>query len=268
MSVAAVLSVVVLGGALAWKATASVRTSAVATSTVPSLVVTAADGSSEDVATQQQENLLLGATTEVGIDASQNASSTDPIAMIGPMVTAQLVGQYAGLQDQGTYSSTTAALAADDIAANMRAAVSYKVFVLSDLKTDSDTSYARMLQYRSDLRVAFEPLLRNSVSELDLFAKYEETSDPSYLDDLRAAAVNYNDAITLTAAVVVPRDAVNYHLAILNAMSEFEATITAMADHGEDALASAALLRTYNKAEADMLYSFNALGSYYSQKTP
>ena len=267
MSVAAMLSVATLLGVSAWRASVSLRAPAPASIAVVTQSDTG-DTSQEDVAMQQQEKILLGQSSTIGINASDASTSTDPIAMIGPMVTAQLVGQYAGLQDQGTYSSTTAALAAGNIAANMRAAVSYKTFVLADLKTDPDTSYARMLKYRADLRVAFEPLMKNSTNELDLFAKYEETSDPTYLADLKAAAVNYNNAIALTAAMTVPRDAVNYHLAILNAMSEFSATIVAMADHGDDALASAALLRTYNKAEADMYNSFNALGSYYSQKTP
>lgn len=266
MSTAAVLSVVTLLGVSMWRVNALMHPPAPTTIEV---VQNADAGDMEgDLAMQQQEKLLLGQSTTMGVDAANTSTSTDPIAMIGPMVTAQLAGQYAGLQDQGIFSSSTAALAAGDVAANMRAAVSYKVFSLSDLKTDPDTSYARMLKYRSDLRIAFEPLLKNSASELDLFAKYEETSDPTYLIDLQAAAANYQNAIVLTAALIVPRDAVNYHLAILNAMSQFDATITAMATHGEDALASAALLRTYNKAEADMYNAFNALGSYYSQKTP
>ncbi|MDB5238242.1 MAG: hypothetical protein JWM46_512 [Candidatus Kaiserbacteria bacterium] len=259
------LSVIALLSVSAWRITGSMQPEpSVAVAEVAS---SDTDVSAGDAATQQQEKLLLGQSTVVGVDAS-NTSNTDPIAMIGPMVTAQLVGQYAGLQDQGTYSSSTAALAAGNVAANMRAVVSYKTYALADLKTDTDTSYQRMLTYRADLRTAFAPLLKNTLSELDLFAKYEETSDPTYLTQLRAAAVNYDEAIALTAHVVVPRDAVNYHLSVLNAMSEFSATIEAMSVHGEDALASAALLRTYNKAEADMYNSFNALGSYYSQKTP
>lgn len=267
MSVAAMLSVVILLAVSAWRVTSSMRPATpAATAVVAQNDID--DASQESAAMQQQEKLLLGQSTTIGVDTADTSTSTDPIAMIGPMVTAQLVGQYAGLQDQGTYSSTTAALAASNIAANLRAAISYKTFVLADLKTDPDTSYARMLKYRSDLRVAFEPLLKNSSNELDLFAKYEETSDATYLADLKSAVANYSASIALTAAMTVPRDAVNYHLDVLNSLSEFQATISALSDHGSDALASAALLRTYNKAEADVYYSFNALGSYYSQKTP
>ena len=174
MSVAAMLSVATLLGVSAWRVSASMRVPTPA----PIAVVTqndTGDTSQEDLAMQQQEKILLGQSTTVGVGVADTSTSTDPIAMIGPMVTAQMVGQYAGLQDQGTYSSTTAAIAAGNIAANMRAAISYKTFVLNDLKTDPDTSYTRMLKYRADLRIAFEPLLKNSANELDLFAKYEET---------------------------------------------------------------------------------------------
>ena len=261
------LSVATLLGVSTWRATASMRPDAPKTINVIAQTVPAGDAGG-DPAVLHQEALLLGQSNTVGINTSGSASSTDPIAMIGPMVTAELAGQYAGLISAGSYSSTTAALAAGNVAETLKAAVSYKTYGLDDLKTDPDVSYQRMLTYRSDLRTALAPLLKNSASELELFAKYQETSDPTYLLQLKNAAVNYDAAIKLTTMMSIPRDAVNYHLSILNAMSEFSATIKAMADHGSDVLASAALLRTYNTAEADMYNSFNALGSYYSQKTP
>ena len=49
-------------------------------------------------------------------------------------------------------------------------------------------------------------------------------------------------------------------------MEEFAATLDGLSTHATDPLASAALLRTYNKAETDMYTSFNALSSYYAQK--
>jgi hypothetical protein len=125
-----------------------------------------------------------------------------------------------------------------------------------------------MLRYRDDLRTALAPLLKNTGSELEIYGKYIETSDPSYLEQLSAAAVNYRAAADNAAAVTVPNDAVNYHKDILNAMEEFAATLDQMAAHATDPLASAALLRTYNQAESDMYTSFNSLSLYYSQKTP
>jgi hypothetical protein len=226
---------------------------------------TAAVATDASGADWQQEMVLLGGP----VTLDPNATSTnDSIAMIGPMVTAELIGSYAGLQESGTASPDTVAQIASDIAPNVRAVITYPTYQISDLTTDSNTSYERMLAYRTDLRTAFAPLLKNTDAELDLYAKYVETSDPQYLTKLLTAAENYRAAASSTLKVVVPRDAVNYHIAVLDAMQEFAATITAMATHPNDAIANTALLRSYNTAEADMLNSFNNLSAYYGQKTP
>ncbi len=213
----------------------------------------------------QQEMLLLGLATTSDPSAM---SENDPISMIGPVVVAQLVGEYAGLLENNAYTQATGEQAALSIANNVRAAISYKTYAFADLKTDPDVSYKRMLQYRSDLRDALAPLLDNKEAELEVYGKYIETSDPTYLTKLSAAAKNYKKASEQTAAMTIPRDAVNYHLDILNAMQQFAATIEAMATHGTDTFGSVALLRNYNSAEQRMFLSFDALSSYYGQKTP
>ena len=238
-----------------------------ARTSTPVYVATTAYSSSQasDDAVQQQEAVVLGLASSADPSAT---SSVDTVAMIGPMVMAQLAGQYMGMQDSGSYSAQAGEQAAQDIAGNIRATISYKVYGVSDIKTDTDTSYARMLTYRSDLREALAPLLKNTSPELELFARYIETSDPIYLTRLTEAAQNYRSAIANVALVVVPRDAVNYDRSILNAMGQFAGTLDQMATHGTDTLASAALLRAYNTAEQDMYTSFNALSAYYGQKTP
>ncbi|HVU75603.1 MAG TPA: hypothetical protein VHD38_02085 [Candidatus Paceibacterota bacterium] len=255
----ATVSVVALCLVALWRGHAVMQTNAQA------LSFSAAPGSIESPVTgdQVQEALLLGSA-----DASATSSSGDPIAMIGPVVVAQLAGSYAGLQDQGTVSQQTIQASADAVAQNMKAAISYKIYAVSDIKTSDDTSYKAMLAYRDAMRTALAPLLQNSQNELDLYAKYFETSDPSYLAALFAQAQNYRAALAAAAAVTVPRDAVNYHRDILNALSKFLSTIEQMAAHQGDALAEASLLRNYNDAEQGMYDAFNALSRYYSQKTP
>ena len=213
----------------------------------------------------QQEMTLLGLNTENNPTAT---STFDSIAMIGQIVIAEMVGQYAGIQDRGAYTTETVQNASENIAANLRANILYKTYLTTDFKTDTDTSYARMLTYRSDLREALAPLMQNTGSELELYGKYIETADTKYLGQLSAAADNYRAAAQNAAALTVPRDSVNYHKDILNAMEQFSATLDKMATHAGDPLASAALLRTFNQAETTMYTSFNALSRYYSQKTP
>jgi len=216
-------------------------------------------------ATWQQEMTILGIPANADPAAT---SSDDSIALIGPMVSAELAGEYAGLTAQGIFSTSTAQAAADQIAPNIRAVITYKTFAASDISVDSNTTYQRMLTYRADLRDSLAPLLKNTDAEFAIYGSYVETGDPSYLAQLSAAAQNYRTAADLTAKVVVPRDAVSYHVAILNAMEEFAAVLDAMTTHSADPVASAALLRSYDQAEQDMFDSFNALTTYYSSKTP
>ncbi len=264
MSTAAALSIVVLLVALVY------QTQHLFSSIAQPSTYTAQGSDSPSVtagsAEWQQEMLLLGLATST--DPSAVPEETDPIAMIGPIVVAQLVGQYAGLVDSGKYDDKTGATVAESIAENVRAAISYKTHVSSDIKTDADTSYDRMIKYRADLREALSPLLLNTESELDLYAKYVETSDASYLLALSKAAVNYREAAKNAASLTIPRDALNYHLDILNAMELFAATLESMAKENQDAFASVALLRSYNTAEQRMFTSFDALRNYYGQKLP
>ena len=250
--------------AISWKVVTLARASADQT-TYTASAASATGESAGKGADWQQEMALLG--NKFTADPSATSSS-DTLAMIGPMVTAQLLGQYEGLQASGAYSSTTAASVAQSIAGNVRALVTYKTYTQADIKTNPDISYNAMLTYRSNLRAALEPLLQNTNAELDLYGKYVETSDPSYLTQLSAAAKNYHAAADAAVAITIPRDALNYHIAILNAMEEFAAVLDAMSTHTADPITSAALLRAYDQAEQDMFTSFNNLSAYYSQKSP
>jgi len=258
---AAAVSVVILFGAVVWKTTTMMKAGVAANSYVAADVALVPEATPD--AQWQQEMILLGLATSTSPAAT---SSNDTVAMIGPMVAAQLAGQYAGIQDSGAYSTDALESAAQKVASNLKASVTYRTYTTADIKTDPDTSVARMLTYRSDLRAALAPLVENTTPELELFARYVETNDPEYLTELQHAAANYRIAIAATASLTVPRDAVNYHRGILNAMGEFASTIDSLSIHGADALASAALLRTFNAAEQNMYMSFNSLASYYTQK--
>jgi len=263
ISITAALSVVALLGVITWKVTAPLLSGNQET-TAATTVIEGEKGVSGG-ADWQQEMVLLGLATT---SENMSASDTDPVAMIGPIVVAQLVGQYAGLVDAGSYTKAAGEAAALSIAENMRGVIAYKTYEVSEIKTDANISHARMLTYRSDLRDALAPLLLNTESEFEIYAKYIETSDAAHLVTLQEVAKKYREAAKNTAAMVIPRDAVNYHRDILNAMEQFAATLDAMARNADDAFGSVALLRNYNSAEQKMFISFDALGSYYGQKTP
>lgn len=194
--------------------------------------------------------------------AAGASEDADGISNIAENVMGALLGSYATLAESGSYTPEEGEKIAEDIANSLKASVSYPVYSQSDLKTDTDISYERMLAYRSDLRIALEPLLKNPGYELGLFANYIETRDKSYTDQLRTTAENYRTAIGNVANVVVPEDAVSEHVGILNALSEFASVVERMTRHADDPFASAALLRTYNETESRLFTSFDALATY------
>lgn len=200
--------------------------------------------------------------------SSESAVVEDPdgLSNIAENVSGALLGSYAALAEGGTYTPEEGEKIAEDIAASLKASVSYPMYSAADLKTDSDTSYERMLAYRSDLRIALEPLLKNPGYELGIFANYIESREVRYLEELHATAANYRLAVEGAANIVVPVDASAEHVAILNALSEFGTIVDRLARYADDAFASAALLRTYQSSESNLLVSFNKLTEYYRSK--
>lgn len=210
----------------------------------------------------------LGGTSAGAEDGAVTAAPTNLVSYIGPAVLDQLLGAYVQMRQDGTYTSSEGQKVAENLATVVKAPVEYRAYETRDLKTDPDTSYKRMLTYRDDLREALAPLLENMQPEYEIFALYASTKDPKYLAELHGAAQNYHDAQTAAVEIVVPRDATAYHIAIVNAMGEFAATLDAMSEHGDDPFAAVALLRTYNEGEMDILTSFNSLTTYYKSKIP
>lgn len=195
------------------------------------------------------------------------SSSTDPISNVSNQTIASLVGAYAGLQQQGVYSTDTAAQIAATIATNAKAPVVFKVFTAAEIKTDPDTSYARMLTYRADIQKTLKPLRAVKQPEFELFAKYVDTNDATYLNQLSQEAQDYQQAASSTALISVPKDLVTYHVDILNALEEFAAVLNALVAHANDPIASSLLLQNYNNAESHMFTAFNAITQYEKSKS-
>lgn len=269
MAVLAAISVVTLisiGSLQAWKVIAKGNSVSVA-SNAPIELASKATTPWEGI--NWQAPLPAGVYDEGGLTPSASAEATadkDGLSNIEGNVVGALLGSYTVLAESGLYTPEGGEKIAEDIATTLRAKVSYPTYAAVDLKTDTDISYNRMLVYRSDLREALEPLLANPGYELSLFANYIESRDTIYTDRLRQAAKNYRAAVENAAIITVPEDALSYHVGILNSLSEFGATIEAMANHADDAFASVALLATYNTSERNLMTSFDSLASYQKSK--
>ena len=195
-----------------------------------------------------------------------SATSSNDVDHLAPNVVGQLATHYMVMQQQGTYTADAGAQVATAMAPNVKVDVPFKTYAVSDIKTSPDTSYAAMMKYRADLQVSLTPLLKNSIPEITIFGLYTSTKDTKYLTQLNSIAQNYRDAADATAKIAVPADAAPYQLDILNAMQEFASTLNELTSHVDDPITTAALLRSYNQAEQDMLTSFNSLTTYYASK--
>jgi hypothetical protein len=246
----AILAVVVLVGVGIWQGIEVINERNVA----GTFVATAGSGDGA----QNAAGGVLGTTT---------AGDSDPISAVSNNAIGEVVGAYTGLQENGQYSSTTAAELAGTIGLGLETPVSYAPIDASQIKTSPDTSYNAMMQYRASLQTSLKPLLNNTEPEYEIFGMYVETKQQTYLDQLQAAAANYVAAASSTAALTVPADAVQVQLGLVNSMYEFAATVNDLADHAGDPIASSVLLENYNQAENDVLSAFQALVTCEQSKT-
>ncbi len=213
------------------------------------------------------EQAASAQNTNVPTIADANAAPSDPVGAVSSDAIGEVVGAYAGLQQEGAYSSTTGTQIADSIGMGLQAPVLYTTLDASQVKTSPDTSYNAMIQYRTALQTSLKPLLRNTQPEYVLFGMYIKTKQQTYLDQLNAAAANYVAAASSTAALTVPADAVQVQLGLVNSMNEFAATLNDLATHASDPIASTVLLENYNQAENDVLTAFQNLVTYEKSKT-
>ena len=130
---------------------------------------------------------LVTASTSTTDDASTTVLF-DPVSTASAGALYELQGAVESLLSNGSYSSTTIAQIAQQIGQSTRTQITYHGYSSSDIRTDTDTSAARVLTYRKDMQTAEKPLLQNKQYELDLLREYSETKDTKYVDQMHAAA--------------------------------------------------------------------------------
>ncbi len=194
------------------------------------------------------------------------SSTTDEISLIGPIIATQLLNSYEEIKAKGDYTQEDLRKAAEEIAVYMKADVTYKRYEAADFVTVADSSAERVRVYRDELQSILAPLSSIESAEYVIYARYEETKDPTYLVKLASAAEMYRTVAQAAADITVPRDAINPHTDLVNALQGFAAVLQGLSEHGDDPFASVALLRTYNEKEAGIYASFNGMRSYYGRK--
>lgn len=213
-------------------------------------------------------NVIAGTQTTTTEALEAPGIPAREVATLGDKTFSQLLGSYVAMKQSGTYTDEMGERVAESLAKDVRANISYDAFKESELQINPDISYESLLTYRADLRAALEPLLRNNEPEMEIFGRFVESGDRENLKELAVVSSNYKDAAQRASKIRVPKDAASYHVAVVNSLLEFSATLDEMVKNSEDSMATLALLRTYNTAEAKVFHSFNSLASYQKRKIP
>lgn len=192
-----------------------------------------------------------------------NATSTDPLSTLAARVASQLYGGYLSLKQYDQYTPERGERLAQTVAESIKAPTHFVPHTVDELSLDSDSSDARILRYRSDMRIATAPMVTDDMPEFDMFAQYIATKDSSWLQKLTDAAGRYKEVENNMLAMQIPTTAVPEHLRAVNALGAYVDALTQLAQPEGDAFGEAALIKTYNDAEEEMLFSFDALAKYY-----
>ena len=195
------------------------------------------------------------------------ATSSDPLSSFGDMVAQEFLYGYASLKGSGAYSPEKGAALGSALGANVRAPSDYSLHSEEELTLDTDTSRTRVLEYRSDMRDALSSLVNGAPPEFETYALYIETKDPERLQELRDSQDRYLAAEADTLQVVVPQDAGELHIRAVNALGSYAHMLDQLIRYADSPFTSLVILRTYNEAEREMLYAFDALSSYYVRKS-
>lgn len=203
--------------------------------------------------------------------STTTASSTDdgdPVTNLSTSLINSLASGYASLKDYNLYSPEEAEKLAETLAANFKAPDTATTHTIDELRIDPDTSAARILTYRSDMRAALSDLVDfEAEPEFSLFARFIQTNDPKWLTELSKAAERYRIAEENLMKVRVPDTAAYLHLRAVNATGAYAQTLERLVRFARDPLATMALLRTYNESEREYLLAFDALAKFYADET-
>ncbi len=257
----ALVSVLVLGGVSITRVILAFRPPV-----TPVVAVASAEAATDTeqlTAAWLQEMMLLGLTD---VSDAPAATSSDHLAMIGPMVMGEIYGSYAAIRETGNYTKEDLQAAAEKISQSLKAAVAYDAFSAADFTTDSDTSKARVQKYRDELLVALEPISSIKEAEYVTLSRYTDSHDEAYLTQLKDAAAAYRAATERASIMIVPKDVVSEHRDVLNALRSFGAVLDGLTSYANDPFASIALLRTYAEKEQAIKNAYDALREYYADK--
>lgn len=188
----------------------------------------------------------------------------DPVAAMGTRLLSSLFSGFSSLQQLDAYTPAQGDELVNTLAANFKAPGVTILHTSDELSVIEASSQERILQYRADMRLAMAHLVDlGAEPDFSLFARFIQTNDPQWLEELSKVAQKYRLAEQNLLGVAVPVGAADVHLRAVNAIAVYAQTLERLVRFANDPLASMALLRTYNESEREYLLAFDALAKFY-----
>jgi len=212
----------------------------------------------------REELISLGI---IATGTPETATSSDPVAYVGDILATELLRGYGAMKEADTFTVDAARSFGTTLGTNVLPEPLHTPIDPSGLRTDADTSRERVLSYRADMREAMSVLITETPPELVLFAEYLESGNAEKLRAIEAAAERYRRASSALQKIVIPKDALDYHVRAVNALEAYANTLDRLVLFSAQPLPSLALLRTYNEAERELLFAFDVLAQYYVRKS-
>lgn len=158
-----------------------------------------------------------------------------------------------------TRGSSGAALSEGDAAAIALAAIQRyaheengteaPIYALSDLSIEEDVS---IVAYESAVTAALREAASIREYELNVFARAVSEGSGAELDKLEATAAVYGAIVRKLAALEVPGGIASEHLALVNELSSFSASVASLSRWNGDPLSALMLVNAFSEGEQRM----------------
>lgn len=200
------------------------------------------------------------------IIATSSTSSSTTVLTPTDELARRLVQEYVQVAGEAPLDQNKATLIGEKLASSIYTSTPYDPYAAADIQTTPDTSYQAVLAYRADMQRVLEPMISLPEPEFALYGRIVESGDQEAVQEMLRVADIYEAVAADLTTVTVPEDAVQYHLNATNSLGYFAEVLRDLVRYINDPIASFALLRAYNDAEAYVVNSFNTLSTYYVLK--
>ena len=201
-------------------------------------------------------------TFEENVDntlANASTTRTDQLAR-------EIFGAYIQSKQQGSFDSASF----DEVIAqaiesqfSQRAATQY---ALKDIETTTDISQPRTLMYRDQFQQAILPVTQIGEYELMTYGRAIESGDPAEFEKLTAAATIYDEIAQTLLTIIVPEDAAQAHLDLINSFATFASILNTMTKTPEDPLLTFIATRDFLEGEDAIKLAYSQIDIYFTLK--